>query len=125
MRRLVRCGVAAAAVGVGAFTGSTPLQVAIPVGVTGSGLVLFGRVATVADTSTGEYRLRRTVGVDVAGATVLPPPRARTPMVTTTERDGMTWYECEVCGMLFDDRSDAQQHEENCDSDSADPSYLQ
>ncbi|WP_251341200.1 DUF7128 family protein [Haloplanus halophilus] len=46
-------------------------------------------------------------------------------MVTTTERDGMTWYECEVCGMLFDDRDDAEQHEDNCDSDSADPSYLQ
>jgi hypothetical protein len=105
------------------------LQVAIPVGVTGSGLVLFGRVATVADASTGEVRTDSAglvVDADVvAGATVLPPPRARTPMVTTTERDGMTWYECEVCGMLFDDRSDAQQHEDNCDSDSADPSYLQ
>ena len=37
----------------------------------------------------------------------------------------MTWYECESCGMLFDDRDDARQHEDNCDSDSADPSYLQ
>ena len=46
-------------------------------------------------------------------------------MVSTTERDGMTWYECEVCGMLFDAREDAKQHEETCDDDTADPSYLQ
>lgn len=44
-------------------------------------------------------------------------------MVAETERDGMTWYECEKCGMLFDDRSDASSHEENCDAE--DPSYLQ
>ncbi|MFB6234732.1 MAG: hypothetical protein ABEH81_04570 [Halopenitus sp.] len=44
-------------------------------------------------------------------------------MVETTERDDMTWYACEVCGLLFDDRDDAKQHEDSCDG--ADPSYLQ
>ncbi|MEF8883378.1 MAG: hypothetical protein V5A34_12745 [Halapricum sp.] len=44
-------------------------------------------------------------------------------MVTTTERDGETWYQCEKCEMLFDNRSDAEQHEENCDAE--DPSYIQ
>ena len=44
-------------------------------------------------------------------------------MVTTTKRDGVTWYECEDCGMLFDSQEDAKQHEANCDTDS--PSYLQ
>ncbi|MFC6988450.1 hypothetical protein ACFQJD_06515 [Haloplanus sp. GCM10025708] len=44
-------------------------------------------------------------------------------MVSTTERDGMTWYKCDVCGMLFDSKEDAGQHEENCDE--SDPSYLQ
>ncbi len=44
-------------------------------------------------------------------------------MVRTTERDGQTWYECEACGMLFETESEANTHEENCDTDS--PSYLQ
>ena len=44
-------------------------------------------------------------------------------MVDTTERDGMTWFRCERCGLLFDNEDDASQHEENCASD--DPSYLQ
>lgn len=44
-------------------------------------------------------------------------------MVEATERDGMTWYQCENCGLLFDNESDAGQHEENCSGD--DPSYLQ
>jgi uncharacterized C2H2 Zn-finger protein len=44
-------------------------------------------------------------------------------MVTTTSREDGTWYECEDCGMLFDDRADAEQHEGHCDTDS--PSYLQ
>lgn len=44
-------------------------------------------------------------------------------MVAETQRDGMTWYECEKCEMLFDDRGDAQAHEDNCDAE--DPSYLQ
>lgn len=44
-------------------------------------------------------------------------------MVTTTERDDMTWYQCEECGLLFDAKDDAEQHERNCDAE--DPSYLQ
>jgi uncharacterized C2H2 Zn-finger protein len=44
-------------------------------------------------------------------------------MVAQTERDGMTWYECEECGMLFDEREDAVRHEETCDAE--DPSYIQ
>ncbi len=44
-------------------------------------------------------------------------------MVEATERDGMTWYQCENCGLLFDDEGDAGQHEDNCAGD--DPSYLQ
>ena len=44
-------------------------------------------------------------------------------MVTTTEKDGETWYQCEKCGMLFDNRSDAEQHEKTCDAE--DPSYIQ
>jgi uncharacterized C2H2 Zn-finger protein len=44
-------------------------------------------------------------------------------MVSTTERDGTEWYQCDECEMLFDSREDAKAHEENCDTDS--PSYLQ
>ena len=44
-------------------------------------------------------------------------------MVSTTERDGTTWYECERCGMLFDDRGDADRHETSCDAE--EPSYIQ
>ncbi|MDR5674147.1 hypothetical protein RH858_13505 [Halalkaliarchaeum sp. AArc-GB] len=44
-------------------------------------------------------------------------------MVTTTQRDDMTWYQCEKCGLLFDERADAEKHEENCDAE--EPSYLQ
>ena len=44
-------------------------------------------------------------------------------MVTTTRREDGTWYECEDCGMLFDDEADAKAHEGNCDTES--PSYLQ
>jgi rubredoxin len=43
-------------------------------------------------------------------------------MVVKTERDEMTWYKCEGCGMMFDDESDAEQHEANCDHE--DPSPL-
>ncbi len=46
-------------------------------------------------------------------------------MVTETTRDNMTWYECESCGLLFDDEADASQHERNCDAESQDPSYIQ
>jgi uncharacterized C2H2 Zn-finger protein len=44
-------------------------------------------------------------------------------MVTSTERDGMTWFKCETCGLMFDDEGDAREHEQNCDD--GDPSYLQ
>jgi uncharacterized C2H2 Zn-finger protein len=44
-------------------------------------------------------------------------------MVETTQRDDMTWYRCEVCGLMFDSREDAEQHEANCDDE--DPSYIQ
>ena len=44
-------------------------------------------------------------------------------MVEETERDDMTWYRCEECGLMFDDSGDASQHEANCDAE--EPSYLQ
>lgn len=44
-------------------------------------------------------------------------------MVEETVKDGMTWFECEECGLLFDDRDDALQHEANCDAE--EPSYIQ
>ncbi|MCU4744400.1 hypothetical protein OB955_24620 [Halobacteria archaeon AArc-m2/3/4] len=44
-------------------------------------------------------------------------------MVVQTQRDDATWYECEDCGLLFDDQSDAQEHEEHCDAEG--PSYIQ
>ena len=47
----------------------------------------------------------------------------RSDMVATTERDDMTWYRCEKCGLMFDDRSDAEQHEQTCDAEG--PSYIQ
>lgn len=44
-------------------------------------------------------------------------------MVTTTKKDGSTWYACEGCGMLFGEREDAADHERACDGE--DPDYLQ
>lgn len=44
-------------------------------------------------------------------------------MVERTERDGMTWYECEQCGMLFEDENEAKEHERTCDAE--EPDYLQ
>ncbi|MCU4753836.1 hypothetical protein OB919_17925 [Halobacteria archaeon AArc-curdl1] len=46
-------------------------------------------------------------------------------MVSTTQRDGETWYECEECGLLFDLEEDAKAHEQNCDDDDDGPSYIQ
>lgn len=43
-------------------------------------------------------------------------------MVKPTERDGMTWYECERCGLLFEDEREAEEHERNCDAE--EPDYL-
>jgi len=44
-------------------------------------------------------------------------------MVTKTDRDSRTWYRCERCGLMFDDQSDARDHEQNCDGE--EPSYIQ
>ncbi|MEF8840466.1 MAG: hypothetical protein V5A62_02415 [Haloarculaceae archaeon] len=44
-------------------------------------------------------------------------------MVAVTERDDATWYRCEECGLMFDTREEAQQHEEHCDAE--EPSYIQ
>lgn len=44
-------------------------------------------------------------------------------MVEETVKDGTTWYVCEKCGMMFDDREEARQHEDTCDAE--DPAYLQ
>ena len=44
-------------------------------------------------------------------------------MVEETVKDGRTWYVCEMCGMMFEDREEASQHEANCDAE--DPSYIQ
>ena len=57
------------------------------------------------------------------GATVFSSGAESSRLVEETERDDMTWYRCEECGLMFDDSGDAQQHEENCDAE--EPSYLQ
>lgn len=44
-------------------------------------------------------------------------------MVKPAEKDGLTWYECERCGLLLEDREEAEQHEESCDAE--EPTYLQ
>ena len=44
-------------------------------------------------------------------------------MVAETERDDGTWFECEECGLMFDDRQDARKHEAACDAE--DPPYIQ
>jgi rubredoxin len=44
-------------------------------------------------------------------------------MVSTTTRDEMTWYVCDACGLMFDSKDDAKQHEANCDAE--EPSYIQ
>jgi rubredoxin len=44
-------------------------------------------------------------------------------MVSETQREDGTWYECEACGLMFDTQTDAKQHEENCDAE--EPSYIQ
>ncbi|MFB6187889.1 MAG: hypothetical protein ABEI86_13635, partial [Halobacteriaceae archaeon] len=62
-------------------------------------------------------------GLSIPIATNLPPDVPYTYMVEQTERDEMTWYRCEECGLMFDDREDAEQHESNCDAE--EPSYLQ
>ncbi|SDK90403.1 DUF7128 family protein [Natronorubrum texcoconense] len=44
-------------------------------------------------------------------------------MVVQTERDDATWWECETCGLLFDEKADASEHEQRCDD--SEPSYIQ
>ncbi|MFB6179439.1 MAG: hypothetical protein ABEI77_06915 [Halorientalis sp.] len=44
-------------------------------------------------------------------------------MVVQTQRNEMTWYKCEECGLMFDDQNDATQHEGHCDAEG--PSYIQ
>lgn len=44
-------------------------------------------------------------------------------MVEPTERDGLTWYQCERCGLLIESREEAKDHENNCDAE--EPDYLQ
>lgn len=44
-------------------------------------------------------------------------------MVTEIEKDDMVWYECERCGLMFDNESDAREHEKSCDAE--EPSYIQ
>lgn len=44
-------------------------------------------------------------------------------MVVETDRDGTTWYECEACGLMFEDSDEADRHEGTCDAE--DPSYIQ
>lgn len=44
-------------------------------------------------------------------------------MVVETERDDITWYRCEECGLMMEDREEAKQHEANCDAE--EPSYIQ
>ena len=35
-------------------------------------------------------------------------------MVERVERDGLEWFACESCGLLFDDPGDARSHEDGC-----------
>lgn len=44
-------------------------------------------------------------------------------MVVETERDGRTWYECELCGLMLNDADEARRHEGNCDGE--EPDYYQ
>ncbi|MFC7057581.1 DUF7128 family protein [Halovenus salina] len=44
-------------------------------------------------------------------------------MVSETDRDGTTWYECDLCGLTFDSREEATEHESRCDAE--EPSYIQ
>ena len=57
------------------------------------------------------------------GITALGLSHVASDMVKPTERDGATWYECERCGMVFEDETEAKQHERACDAE--DPTYLQ
>jgi hypothetical protein len=68
------------------------------------------------------YGKRRGISV-LVGETHISTAVPRWHMVVQTERDDVTWFKCEGCGMLFDDQDDASQHEANCDAE--EPSYIQ
>ena len=38
-------------------------------------------------------------------------------MVSKTARDDGMWYACDACGLLFDTREGASEHENNCDAE--------
>jgi rubredoxin len=44
-------------------------------------------------------------------------------MVSKTVRDDGTWYACDACGLLFDTKEGASEHEKNCNAE--EPTYLQ
>lgn len=44
-------------------------------------------------------------------------------MVVETQREDGVWYECEDCGLTFDAKADAKQHERRCDAE--EPPYIQ
>ncbi len=44
-------------------------------------------------------------------------------MVERVKRDGVDWFACENCGLLFDDPEDARTHEASCSGEDAD--YIQ
>ena len=45
-------------------------------------------------------------------------------MVSKTVRDDGTWYECEGCGLLFETKAEASEHERRCDGED-EASYIQ
>jgi len=46
-------------------------------------------------------------------------------MVSKTVRDNGTWYACEECGMLFETREAASEHERHCAGEEDEPTYIQ
>lgn len=43
-------------------------------------------------------------------------------MVVQTQKDDTLWYECETCGLLFNNQEDAKTHEKRCEDES--PDYI-
>ena len=41
-------------------------------------------------------------------------------MVEQVERDGVDWFACEHCGLMFDHPEDARTHEDGCSGEGAD-----
>jgi len=69
------------------------------------------------------YPFETPVYVLYEGDTEIESAQERVSMVHETERDDAVWYACDGCGMLFDSRDDAEQHEADCDGE--EPSYIQ